>query len=128
MIKYKATITAIGPYVAEFIDHNILVLFGETAPDELAEFSIIHDGKKMQGSLTVGDLVFLGDARFAVLAVGEVANDNLKNLGHLILKFNGETEPEMAGDVCMEAKPLPAIEPGMEIRIEEGEKIRMENL
>ena len=120
MIKYQATITAIGPYVAEFIDHNILVLFGDQAPEELAEFSIIHDGKEMQGTLTVGDVIYLGDAGFAVLAVGEVANDNLKNLGHLIIKFNGETEPEMAGDVCVEAKPLPAIEPGLEIRIEEG--------
>ena len=74
MIKYQATITAIGPYVAEFIDHNILVLFGETAPEELAEFSIIHDGKEMQGTLTIGDVIYLGDAGFAVLAVGEVVD------------------------------------------------------
>lgn len=120
MIKYQATITAIGPLVSEFIDHNILVLFGETAPEELAEFSIIHNGNDMQGTLAVGDLVCLGDAKFEVLAVGEGANDNLKNLGHLILKFNGETEPEMPGDVCLEAKPLPAIEPGLEIWIEQG--------
>ena len=120
MIKYQATITAIGPYVAEFIDHNILVLFGDQAPEELAEFSIIHDGKDLKGTLSVGDIVFLGETEFKVLAVGEVANDNLKNLGHVILKFNGETEPEMPGDVCVEALPLPAIEPGLEIRIEEG--------
>ena len=120
MIKYQATITAIGPYVAEFIDHNILVLFGDQAPEELAEFSIIHDGKDMQGTLIVGDKVYLGDDRFTVLAVGEAANNNLKNLGHLILKFNGESEPEMPGDVCVENKPLPEIEPGLMIRIEEG--------
>ncbi len=128
MIKYQATITAIGPLVSEFIDHNILVLFGETAPEELAEFSIIHNGKDMQGTLAVGDLVCLGDAKFEVLAVGEGANDNLKNLGHLILKFNGETEPEMPGDVCVEAKPLPYIEQGLEIRIEEGKWNRIKNL
>ena len=95
MIKYQATITEIGPYVAEFIDHNILVLFGDQVPEELAEFSIIHNGKELLGSLTIGDIVYLGDAEFKVLAVGEKASDNLKNLGHLILKFNGETEPEM---------------------------------
>ncbi len=121
MIKYQATITAIGPYVAEFIDHNILVLFGDQAPEELAEFSILHDGKEMQGTLTVGDAVYLGEAEYKILAVGDVANDNLKKLGHLILKFNGETEPEMPGDVCVEAKPLPIIELGLEIRIEEGQ-------
>ena len=120
MIKYQARITAIGPLVAEFIDHNILVLFGDQAPEELAEFSIIHDGKEMHGILAVGDKIYLGDDGFAVMAVGEVASNNLKTLGHLILKFNGETEPEMPGDVCVEARPLPAIEPGLEIRIEEG--------
>lgn len=120
MIKYQATITAIGPLVAEFIDHNILVLFGDQAPVELAEFSIIHDGKEMHGTLTVGDKVYLGDDGFTVMAVGEAASNNLKTLGHLILKFNGETEPEMPGDVCVEAKKLPVIEPGLKLRIEEG--------
>ncbi len=121
MSKYQAKITAIGPYVSEFIDHNILVLFGDTAPEELAEFSVIHDGKELSGTLQVGDVVWLGDSGFSVLAVGEVANENLAKLGHLILKFNGESEPEMPGDVCVEAKPLPAIEPGLVIRIEEGD-------
>jgi PTS system glucitol/sorbitol-specific IIA component len=120
MIKYQATVTAIGPYVAEFIDHQILVLFGAEAPEELAEFSILHDGKELKGELMVGDIVFLNDSPYKVLAVGEVANNNLKNLGHLVLKFNDETEPEMPGDVCLESKPFPKIGPGLKIRIEAG--------
>jgi PTS system glucitol/sorbitol-specific IIA component len=121
MVKYQGTVTAIGPYVGEFIDHKILVLFGEEAPEELAEFAILHDGKELKEELVVGDRVFLDDFQYQVLAVGEVANNNLKNLGHLILKFNGEHEPEMPGDVCVENKPLPEIEPGLKIRIEAGE-------
>ena len=120
MIKYQATVTAIGPLVAEFIDHNILVLFGDQAPEELAEFSIIHDGKDLQGSLMVGDRVYFDDYGFTIMAVGEVASNNLKSLGHVILKFNGETVSEMPGDVCVEAKELPEIELGLEIRIEAG--------
>ena len=120
MIKYQATVTAIGPYVAEFVDHQILVLFGSEAPEELAEFSILHDGKDLMGELIAGDIVYLNDFPYEILAVGEVASSNLKNLGHLILKFNGETEPEMPGDVCVESKPLPEISPGLKIRIEAG--------
>jgi len=120
MIKYQATITAIGPLVAEFIEHNILVLFGETAPEELAEFSIIHDGKELKEPIRVGDVFYLGDSKFPILAVGKVASENLATLGHLILKFNGESEPELPGDVCVEAKPLPKIEMGLKFRIEEG--------
>jgi PTS system glucitol/sorbitol-specific IIA component len=120
MLKYQAKVTSIGPYVSEFIDHNILVLFGDQVPEELADFSILHDGKELSGTLNAGDVVYLGENKYSVLAVGEVANENLANLGHLVLKFNGETEPEMPGDVCVEAKPLPTIEPGMSIRIEDG--------
>ena len=120
MHKYEARVTEIGPYVSEFIEHNILVLFGEQAPEELAEFAVLHDGKTLNGTLKVGDVVTLGEERYSILAVGEVANQNLANLGHLVLKFNGEHEPEMPGDVCVEAKPLPEIEPGLLIRINES--------
>ena len=117
MIKYKATITAIGPYVSEFVDHNILVLFGQNAPEELAEFTVLHDGTMLNAPLTIGDLVYVGDESVKILAVGDVANANLENLGHLVLKFNGENEPEMPGDVCVEKKTIPDFEVGTVIKI-----------
>lgn len=113
MIKYQAQIREIGPLVGEFTAAGVLVLFGENAPEELKEFSIIHDGKQLQQEVSPGDWFCLEDLRYRVLAVGEVANTNLGNLGHLILKFNGFEQPEMPGDVCVEAKPLPEIQEGM---------------
>jgi PTS system glucitol/sorbitol-specific IIA component len=118
MIKYHANITAIGPLVSEFIEADILVLFGSNAPEELAEFSVLHDGTELAGTLAPGDTVLLGDHRFGVLAVGDVASTNLANLGHLVLKFNGETEAEMPGDVCVEKKPIPPLELGMVVQVE----------
>lgn len=118
MIKYEARVTAIGPLTNEFIEAGILVLFGEDAPEELVEFSIIHDGKELDGEVAAGDNILIGDEAFNVLAVGEVANSNLSNLGHFILKFNGESEVEMPGDICVEAKPIPAIALGTHIRVE----------
>jgi glucitol/sorbitol PTS system EIIA component len=112
MVKYKACVTQIGPLVAEFIAHGVLVFFGATAPEELTEFAIIHDGLELIEPIVAGDTVHIGDEAFQVLAVGEVANKNLSNLGHFVLKCNGQTEPEMPGDVCLEAKPLPVIKVG----------------
>lgn len=117
VLKYEAQITEIGPLVEEFTAAGILVLFGEDAPEELREFSIIHDGKQLHADLEPGDQFTLESESFRVLAVGEVANTNLGNLGHLILKFNGMEEPEMPGDVCVEAKPLPDIREGMRFSI-----------
>ncbi len=110
-------VISIGPYVSEFLDHNILVLFGQSAPDELAEFAVIHDGGTFQGSLVIGDSICVGSECATVLAIGPVANKNLELLGHLVVKFSGETEPEMPGDVCVEKVPIPSIEVGTIITI-----------
>ncbi|MEZ4589631.1 MAG: PTS glucitol/sorbitol transporter subunit IIA [Chloroflexota bacterium] len=117
MIKYEAKITAIGPLVSEFLDHDIMVLFGQSAPEELAEFSVVHDGQTLRAPLAAGDTVCIGEACVQVLAVGDVASDNLANLGHLVLKFNGASEIEMPGDVCVEKRTLPLLEVGMAVRV-----------
>ncbi|NPV87750.1 MAG: PTS glucitol/sorbitol transporter subunit IIA [Anaerolineae bacterium] len=117
MIKYQANVTFIGPMVSEFIENHILILFGESAPEELMEFAIIHDGKNLIKPLAVNDSVQIGESSYKVLAIGEVANTNLANLGHLVLKFNGNTSVEMPGDVCLEEKPLPPIQVGEKIMI-----------
>ena len=118
MIKYEGQVTTIGPLVTEFIDAGILVLFGQDAPEELVDFSIIHDGKNLVKDLQPGDKIWINDHTYDILAVGEVANTNLANLGHLILKFNGLDTPELPGDVNVEERPLPEITVGTRFRIE----------
>ena len=117
MIKYTATVTQIGPLVEEFINAGILVFFGEDAPPELVEFSIIHDGRELKRDLVPGDVISIDDQEFQVLAVGEVANLNFSNLGHLIIKFNGKDKVELPGDVCVESKHIPPIKVGTILKI-----------
>lgn len=118
MVKYKARVTEIGPLVTEFTEAGVLVFFGASAPEELKEFAIIHDGTELRGEVGPGDELWLDERCFRVLAVGEVANQNLAALGHFIVKFNGQTAPEMPGDICAEAAPLPPVVVGTHIRIE----------
>ena len=120
MIKYQGKILSIGPLVEEFTKAGILVFFGEDAPDELLEFSIIHDAKDLKEPLAIGDNVSINHEKFRVLAVGDVANINLGNLGHLILKINGDDTARLPGDVNLEEKPIPEIRVGMEIKIEKA--------
>lgn len=112
MVKYSATISEIGPLVDEFISAGVLVFFGQNAPEELREFAILHDGDTLIEDVVAGDRFCIGNKCFTILAVGEVANQNLKALGHFIIKFNGELKPEMPGDICAEVRPLPSIQVG----------------
>ena len=111
-IVYSITVTAVGELVSDFADQGVLVFFGEDAPIELHEFSIIHKPDVVDRAPQVGDTITLQENVYNVLAVGSVASDNLLNLGHLDLKANGLTEPEMPGDVNVEAVSLPKVNVG----------------
>jgi len=111
-IVYSTTVTAVGELVPDFAEQGVLVFFGENAPAELHEFSIIHTPDVQTRAPQVGDQITLVDNTYNVLAVGSVASDNLLNLGHLDLKANCLTEPEMPGDVNVEVVSLPVVKIG----------------
>lgn len=121
MVVYSTTVTAVGELVPEFRDQGILVFFGEGAPVELHEFSVLHKVEVSQRAPLVGDVIRIqtaeGADEFNVLAVGSVASDNLLNLGHLDLKANGLAEAELPGDVNVEARPLPMIKVGDKLEV-----------
>ncbi len=121
MVVYSTTVTAVGELVSEFRDQGILVFFGEGAPVELHEFSVLHKVEVSQRAPLVGDVIRIqtaeGADEFNVLAVGSVASDNLLNLGHLDLKANGLAEAELPGDVNVEARPLPMIKVGDKLEV-----------
>jgi len=121
MLVYSTTVTAVGELVSDFREQGILVFFGEGAPIELHEFSVLHKVEVSQRAPEVGDLIRINSEDFSeefqVLAVGSVASDNLLNLGHLDLKANGLTEAELPGDVNVEARPLPMIKVGDKLEV-----------
>ena len=117
MVVYSTTVTAVGELVSDFRDQGILVFFGEGAPEELHEFSVIHKVEISERAPVVGDLIRINNEEFIVLAVGSVVSDNLLNLGHLDLKANGLTEAELPGDTNIEARTLPSINVGDKFEI-----------
>lgn len=114
---YETEIVEIGDNVGEFLDEGVLVLFGRDAPAELREYAIIHEPVHANGPVESGCIVLIDDERLEVLAVGHAANDNLQELGHLVLKRNGQTEPPLPGDVCCDEGDLPLLVPGTVLRI-----------
>jgi len=116
-VLYSSTVTEIGELVPNFIAEGMLVFFGESAPEELRTFCIIHRVEHSEGQVKEGDQVSIDGHTFPILAVGSVANDNLYNLGHLNLKANGNTEADLPGDVSIPVVDLPPVEIGTKIEI-----------
>lgn len=119
MNKYEATVVGIGEMADAFAEEGMLVFFGANAPEELLEFCIVVERSSYAAPVAAGDHIDVDGISFPVLCVGEVANENLANLDHLVVKFNGLTEPELPGDVCVTAQPAPKVEIGSIVRIKE---------
>ena len=116
--RYATTVTAVGEQVAEFIGQGLLIWFAEGAPEELHFFTVLHRPTVTTGGVRPGDTVRIDDRAYRVTAVGEVANDNMVNLGHIDMKANGASEAPLPGDLCLEELPLPEPRPGTMLVIE----------
>lgn len=116
--KYLMRVVGLGEFAQEFIDEGVLVFFARTAPEELLDYAVVHDRVDAPSDEVItGDSVVIDGVSFPILAVGPVANDNLSNLGHLVLKFNGLSEPEMPGDINVPRVPVPPVVHGSVIEI-----------
>jgi PTS system glucitol/sorbitol-specific IIA component len=114
---YDISVSAIGPLVEEFTEAGVWVFFRDDAPEELAEFALLHHADTPLEPIAAGQTLEIAGQRFAISGVGEIANKNIRELGHMVLKANGATEPELPGEVCIEARPLPEPSLGMRVRV-----------
>jgi len=114
---YSSEIVRIGEQAKLFLDEGIVVFFGDNAPEELQDFAVIHKLEEITGEIKVGSEVTLSDVQLKVTAVGDVANENFKNLGHLVLKLDSATEAALPGDVSCKYDKKPVIEIGDRLEI-----------
>ncbi|GAC1426586.1 MAG: PTS glucitol/sorbitol transporter subunit IIA [Ktedonobacteraceae bacterium] len=117
-LKYQGVIQSIGSMVPEFLPHGILIFFGETAPEELRDTALVHNGTQLVSELVAGDYLKFSPSSardqaqsFHITAVGESANTNLAQLGHVVIHFDGATEAKLPGAISVEPtlEVLPAV-------------------
>ncbi len=110
-VIYQTTITHIGACATMALEANADHL-PRGRPADIEEYCFIHNHGELAGTLQPGAELQLGEQRYPVTAVGEVAEQNLRELGHITLRFDGHREAEFPGTVHV-AGPVPdAIAPG----------------
>jgi PTS system glucitol/sorbitol-specific IIA component len=116
-VLYATRVYDIGEMIPSFRQQGLLIFFGEMAPEELHDFVIRHRPTVADSVPRAGDVIELDGDRFTIGAVGEVVEDNLRNLGHFSLKADGATTAPLPGDICVEARDLPELQVGSTMRI-----------
>jgi|SRR5699024_1200208 len=106
-------IIEIGELVPDFENEGVLVLFGETAPAELKDMSVIHRPKNnTQEGIQKGGSLTISGTQYKIQEVGSLANKNFDELGHISIYFgDNESQEVLPGAILV----TPNIFPNMKI-------------
>jgi glucitol/sorbitol PTS system EIIA component len=117
-LKYRGVIQETGSMVSEFLSYGILIFFGDKAPAELRDMALVHNGMQLISEVAAGDYLKLSPPAaseqpqsYRVTAVGERANANLAQLGHIVIHFDGAAKAKLPGAISVEPmlQALPTI-------------------
>ncbi|MCD5001504.1 PTS glucitol/sorbitol transporter subunit IIA [Enterococcus saccharolyticus] len=110
MSVFRTTVLSIGPEAELFKEEKMVILFGKDAPDTLADYCYNIEVHPTNGEITTSHELVIDHQKYKITAVGEVVLPNLENLGHITIKFDGSTTPELPGTLYVEDKPMPDIQ------------------
>ncbi|MGX7107421.1 PTS glucitol/sorbitol transporter subunit IIA [Hutsoniella sourekii] len=117
MSIYQTKVINIGDEAELFKGEKMMILFGENAPEDLAEYCYNINVNDINGSIEPGLTLQIGQDSYQITAVGDVVEKNLRDLGHITIRFNGSTDAELGGTLYVEDKELPSLSVGTEITI-----------
>lgn len=118
MIKYTTMVNEVGPNAREFLEEDMMVTFGDNAPQELRPYCFLVEDSPLVAEIAVGDYLMLGEEAYLVTGVGDQVNKNLKDLGHITMNFKGVVDSSMAGTLYLEQKAPVEVNAGTRITIE----------
>lgn len=105
---YSSVVLRLGPEVAELARGGVLILFAEPVPEALESVSVVHrPSQPLSGGLAPGDVLQIGPSRLAIRAVGDLAAENLRSLGHIVLYAERTETPLLAGAVKVTGELTP---------------------
>ncbi|HTV68829.1 MAG TPA: PTS glucitol/sorbitol transporter subunit IIA [Rhizobiaceae bacterium] len=104
-VLLRTQVTAIGPEVADLAEGGVVILFADGSPPELAEVSVLHrtEGEPSDDAPKAGASIAIGDVSATITAVGPTAWAKVREIGHVVINFNGAAEAERPGEICASA-------------------------
>lgn len=109
---FETKVIAIGQDAEDFKQEDMLLFFGEDAPPELSDFCYKITIAPIQEKIVPAMALCFNNEEYKITAVGEVAEENLRQLGHITVNFDGATTSEMPGTIYVEQKTLPDLKVG----------------
>ncbi|WP_026314663.1 PTS glucitol/sorbitol transporter subunit IIA [Heyndrickxia acidiproducens] len=114
---YENKVKGKGSLAENFLDEKMIILFGNEAPQELKDFCYSIDLVEPKDDIKPGQVFYINGEEFEITSVGDLVQRNLSTLGHITLRFDGSTTPELPGTLYLEDKEVPKIDLGTKLKI-----------
>ncbi len=98
-VIYQTMITKVGEFAEEALIENMFITFKQSVPKDLEDYCFIHKHGELLCDVKAGDLLQVDGKDYPITAVGSVASNNLKELGHVTFRFDSATEAEYPGTI-----------------------------
>lgn len=118
MNYFSTSVKDIGASAKDFESENMMILFGDDAPEGLKDYCYNIQVSDLEKSMEVGDTITFDAIKYTLTAVGSEANTTFKNLGHMTVKFDSSEAADLTGTIHVEAKDYPKIQIGTTITLE----------
>lgn len=104
-VLLRTRVTEIGPEVADLAEGGVLILFADGSPPELAEVSVLHKTEEgpSADAPQVGASIAIGPVGATITAIGPTAWAKVREIGHVVITFNGAGSAERPGEICASA-------------------------
>ncbi|WP_110953943.1 PTS glucitol/sorbitol transporter subunit IIA [Anaerosinus massiliensis] len=118
-MKYEVMVTNIGDFVLQYIKvRDSIIIFDKDVPYHYADMVVAHTIGKLKADVTVGDKLTIAEQEYNVTAVGDEANQTLREHGHCTLVFNGSDTVEQPGQIAVTKGAVPRLMVGDTIRFD----------
>ncbi|GAA1731201.1 PTS glucitol/sorbitol transporter subunit IIA [Brachybacterium phenoliresistens] len=114
---YTSTVTSIGADAPSMFEAGVVILFAEPVPPALADVSVVHSPSgELARDIQAGDTISIGVAEYTVVRLGDVASNNLRELGHVVLYVDAGDQKLLPGAIHVDG-PSPAPQSGARITV-----------
>lgn len=114
---FRTIVKNIGSEANAFKEDNMLILFGENAPDTLRDYCYTIEVHPSTAEIQTGMTLQVGHQPYKITSVGNKVKKNLDSLGHITINFNGSKEADLPGTLYVERKNYPILTIGTTLSI-----------
>jgi len=111
-MKYRVTFTAIGDFALQLLQtRGNLIIFDKDVPFAYENMVLTHTKGELAADVAPGDTVLIAEREYSVARIGVDANKNLREHGHVTLRFveTDGGEELQPGDILLTGARFPRI-------------------